>query len=190
MDHPHLSTAETPPPAYDPVLGGVLGFTHPDLLANHAGRMTDAQRVGLRQGSPRLVREDVLMAGGFGLFFLIGLIAILPGGALVPCVGGTVILGLLTALAAGLAVRKWIAIRSDVDDGAVMALEGPARHRAVGGMVGRYGAVYQLVIQETRFELPKDTLSIFREDATYRIYYAPRSKIILSAEPLQAKRGV
>ncbi len=178
---------ETPQPAYDPVLGGVLGFTHPDLLANHTGRMTDAQRVGLRQGSPRLVREDVLMAGGFGVFFLIGLIAILPGGALVPCVGGTVILGLLTALAAGLAVRKWLAIRSDANGGTVMALEGPARHRAVGGMVGRYGAVYHLVIQETRFELPKDTLSIFREDVTYRIYYAPRSKIILSAAPVRLK---
>ena len=43
---------------------------------------------------------------------------------------------------------------------------------------------YQYAIGDLKFDVPYDACAALDERAQYRVYYAPRSKVLLSIEPL------
>jgi hypothetical protein len=159
----------------------VLGFTADDLAANRDGKISDSQKVYLR--SYRLLQARAYFV--FGLFLL--LIAAVPGLRYFRSTVrdgydllGAVVFFAFALLLIGLGVNRWRRVQKDIQNGVVNNANGTARLHIKRAGRGHYE--YKLRVEGQEFDLSKDTIAAFTEGQSYRVYYTPLSKVVLSSE--------
>jgi hypothetical protein len=170
-----MTSTETPP---RPSLAEVLRFSPDDLNANRAGLLADGQR-------DRLLRQWTVTRVPFIIaLIVIGLLAtvfLFFGGESDSPVLNVIGVGLTLVNAAivGLAANTWLRTRRDVRDGRVQTLEGELRHTI---RINRRVRVYMLDIAGERLAVPRPVFNAFEEGVRYRLYRAPFTGLLLSAE--------
>ena len=160
-----------------------LSFSISDLMSNRAGILTDTQRRALRAE-----RGDVLII--YGSF--IAVVTLVLGAAL-STLGNKQLalpypdirLACVIALIATSCHLFYLVgrLNTDLQRGVVHAIEGVVA-TVIPFADGRrhfLGRGY-VQVNRTKFYCARDTLLAFERNAKYRLYYAPRSKVILSAE--------
>jgi hypothetical protein len=160
---------------FDEKLASALNFTEEELAANRDRYMTKAQRVRLRREFMRYRVGLALTVGAIwsliwawlwlnardnqNMYLLINVVGVIP--------------------LVGNAFSSWRSVKLDLLKGDV-AME--AGHIGLQ-FIGR--GISALTIQQVIFSMSSEVLSAFRDGARYRIYYAPHTKHILSAEPMR-----
>jgi hypothetical protein len=166
---------------FDEKLARVLNFTEEDLTANRQGYMTKKQRVKLRT----MVRKRTIYQplGVFWIYLAVIFFLIFSGAADTNGrdMRGIVAVGFVVAsVAMGIyTYYAWRRLHADLHKGDVAMEAG--RIALEVGMRGKNS----LTVQYTTFSINAETLLAFRNDAHYRIYYAPHTKLILSAESMK-----
>ncbi len=161
---------------YEEVLAAALKFTDDDLAMNAAGRLSPAQAAMLQ----RRRTVGAILIGGLcatvGFFLLIGTV-----GATASL--GPILLAMLVFLAFALAVGAIPAVRisRDLQQGVKVA-EGRV---ALDMTPAQNSATYKVQIDGQKFKVQKRAFLAFKNGDPYRIYYAPNTKTILSAEWLR-----
>ncbi len=155
-------------------LAQLLDFTQHDLNANRSGRLTERQRAHLQL---RRDASSALLSTGVG-----GLIVV---AAL--CIGQThdapklhveLLFVIPIAFALTYSVQLWLNFTRDLSVRRVEAVSGCATAQT------RLHC-HRLRIGHSRFTVADETVATaFQSGAEYRAYYARRSKILLSAEPI------
>jgi hypothetical protein len=105
-------------------------------------------------------RNNPLGAGSLALAFLIIAVGILIVGAI--------------------ALNKWTQVTQELRDGVVNYVEGGIALDIVGGNT------YRLSVGDQTFVIPKKLFLSLSDHQFYRVYYAPRSRFVLGAEPLSS----
>lgn len=151
-----------------------FGFTADDLVANRAGRLTEQQKVILkdRRGSALISSLVICILVSIFLIFVVekrDVVTILAIFAFVAFVGGLFI---------------WLELQSWSDDSNSDQIEvicAPVRLEVREGW--RYRPTsYGFTIGSETFSLTKDQLFALEHGRDYCIYYTPRTKTILSME--------
>ena len=165
-------------------LAEALNFTQSTLKANRNGRMTHEQTEIVRQQSYARLRK---YAGK--LLIRLGILVAYVGIAYVinPFATTTVVLligGCLFGLPAffqTIDIRDaWSDLRTDINQREVKMVVGRVKF-------AQYGEKARHLIhieRQTFHDLPEQVLSVFTAGERYRIYYSAKTKIILSAEPI------
>jgi hypothetical protein len=138
--------------------------------------LSKGQRAKLRRA---LLREAILY--GALEVLLVGLVALLIANAIRQRTEGSLIFLALFLLAALIypiyIARQYRATRADLDAGKVQMVAGRVQLLDVGR------GNYRLEVGNRSFNLNKKVYSTLVNERHYRIYYTPRLKTILSAEP-------
>lgn len=168
----------------DPKLMEVLGFTAEDLQANREGYLTKVQRE--RLNSQRRSSQ-------FDYLFLF--IVPLAGAALLmladgASVGTTMFIGLAILLAYGIfnSVMRYSSYRqfdADLYKGNIQAVEGEIRKNSAFSLGRSLDETFRIEIGKLSFPVKETTISAFKSHQSYRIYYVPNTKTILSAEMIE-----
>jgi len=152
----------------------LLDFTQHDLNANRRGRLTDRQRAHLQMQRDA---TSALYSTGAGL--LIGLAAV--------CIGLTqtaskfyveLLFVIPTAFLLAYIIQLWINFTLDLRARRVDAVSGCALAQPILRVQTR------LHIGSLNFALSDRVARAFQNGSAYRVYYARRSKTILSVEPV------
>ncbi len=164
-----------------PSLAEALTFSSDELNANRDGRLTDGQAARLLR-EWRRARTPLI-----GALIVIGMLAtvfLFFGGEndspVLNVIGAG--LTLVNAAIVGVAANTWLRTRRDVRDGRVEMLEGELRHTI---RINRRVRVYMLDIAGQRLAVPRQVFNAFEEGARYRLYRAPYTGLLLSAERLR-----
>ena len=160
-----------------------MSFDMDDLIANRAGQLGDSQRDRL-QG----LQTRALLIGLAG-FFGIGLLAaIFIYFAQVRSSFVLLLLGIFTtminALFVGLFGRQWMLLNADIRDDEVAIISG-TMERVV--QADNRMNNFVLRVNGEDFHVKKDLFKLFRHEVPYRLYCAPRSRVLLAAEPTPDK---
>ena len=155
-------------------LAQLLDFTQHDLNANRSGRLTERQRAHLQL---RRDASSALLSTGVG-----GLIVVA-----VLCIGQThdasklhveLLFVIPIAFALTYIIQLWFNFTRDLSARRVEAVSGCATAQT------RLHC-HRLRIGHSRFTVADETVATaFQSGAEYRAYYARRSKMLLSAEPI------
>lgn len=160
---------------YDLAFG--LLFTPVDLATNQAGYISFQQR-DLLHARDKAVRG--VMAGlticlvFFMVFVLVGLAIGIAGLSWLADA-----MGVLIAIPAMILMIRIQPLSEDLRDATVESLSGP-----VTMISNTWSTRFTLRIKNQVFDIEREAYWCFREQDHYTIYYTPRSRIILSAEPL------
>ena len=146
------------------ILMNALRFTEEDLTANQQAKMSVSQRLRCLTN-----RDGWLVAG---LFCGFGFLAI--------WLGARDAVFFLVVFAAGIFAcgQHVYNYHTDATKGIVAALEGRIN-------LDIFGRRFSIEIDGMRFNLKRDTFLAFKNGDPYRIYYSPKSKMLLSAEWLR-----
>ena len=157
-------------------LMAALKFDEDDLAVNRAGNVSEGQYRRLRN------QRDALLWPFAGLLVIGGVGGVI-GFARVDPDSGLVIWIIFVIVAVGFVgtvlFLTWINLAKDLGGGYVAAIEGRVQLDVKGkGNIIRYtvGIDYQF------FPVDKATFLAFKNGDPYRIYFAPNTKTILSAE--------
>jgi hypothetical protein len=163
------------------ILAQANGFTLDDLKANQNGEVTDAQRwAGLKKMIPGVIFMGVAVI--FGLLFLYPLLSGFDlRGNLVPLlfVGG--FLAIFVAIGFTMVLNAIL----DFNTREPEVVEGEGRkitRRKSSGKSSR--TVYYYVIGDHEFEVPQRAFPALVEGINYRAYFMPRTKRLVTLEPL------
>lgn len=172
-------------------LGSVFGFVDEDLPENRAGRLSQRQQQHLFFSNLRtalFLSPFVLLALGFGLGLPFGLVIYptLTGERMdsdawfgAAC-GGS--MGLLFTVILGWAI---ISPFLDLWRGDVTSLEGEVEERAITTGSGKNRRTnYYYIVNGQRFNVGQQAHQALIQGRRYRLYYFPRSKTVVSVEPL------
>jgi hypothetical protein len=175
---------EKPKSKPEHMLMQAIGFTEEDLEANREGYMSKRQRSRLyAKRSSWGIRT--ILAVGITLFLCVS--AIIDGNRIGDTVSSRLAIIGLICIVGGSAVvytrLKGANFTADLWKGEIHIIEG----RVVLDVSnqGNRGDFYTVRIDDTTFAINKPIFLAFKNDDPYRIYYAPRSKTILSAEWLR-----
>jgi len=185
MEHP-LTNPQAP-------LMNRLKFSEDDLRANQEGYMTKRQRKRLNA----IQRQRAILIILAILTEVVLAVVMTSGQDLTSCTQcSNPTLGLTILMVAVLVFIAYFwferrKTKQDLYKGEVAVVEGEARYRRAIGSGGRRAMYRSLFINQNKFRVLRWALSAFEHGDTYRVYYTPRSKIILSAEwePEKSKRG-
>jgi hypothetical protein len=162
-----------------------IGFTLEDLQANRDGYMTKHQRKELnyRRRLIRVARLGLIM-------FAPVMVGLYVQGASAPKDGmmltseviliNAVFLAVLLLIAFGITFLLLHNLNKDLRKGDVVALEGRVQIYEMGSE--SRGKIYFLAIDETSFRVSKAVSEAFHKGDDYRIYIAPNTRTILSAD--------
>lgn len=173
---------------YDDVLKTAFYFDQHDLEANRVGKLTDWQLNRLK--------ADLRRATAALAILLFGALVVFGGGASIYTSGGQPS-GLLTAAFVMLVVVGILALyywfrnqraSADLREQKVSVVEGRVELRAVSS--GESSTAYSVRIGEVQFPLKKQEFLAFKNGDPYRVYYAPNSKKLLSAEWLRGDENL
>lgn len=167
---------ETKLKKYEEVLAAALKFTDDDLAMNAAGQLSPAQAAMFQ----RRRTVGAILIGGLcatvAFFLLIGTV-----GATASL--GPILLALLVFMAFALAVGAIPAVRISRDlNMGVQVAEGRV---ALDMTPAQNSASYKVQVDGQKFKVQKRAFLAFKNGDPYRIYYAPNTKTILSAEWLR-----
>lgn len=159
-------------------LADVLNFSAEDLAANRAGGLSDAQRARLTRGWQRTVW---IIAGLVVAFGLLATILLFLGqrneSPILGIIGITITV--VNAVLVGLGAQSYLRTTSDLRGGRVTVLDGVVTHTI--RVTGR-AATYILKLDGQEIIVPKVVFFAFEDSKPYRLYRAPASKTLLSAE--------
>jgi hypothetical protein len=160
-----------------------LGFTDEDLRANEQGQLTKRQLKSLRHAQ----RQQRVLITGAILVETIVIVVMTSGQSLNPCDQCPNLNLAVIILAVGAAIfvvhfaLEWHKTRLDIQNEDVAVVEGIAHYRRIGPAHGRRSMYRNLYIDKTSFRVLRRKLSAFEYGEMYRVFYARRSKIMLSA---------
>jgi hypothetical protein len=163
-------------------LAHAINFSVESLKANRAGRLTKDQAWQLLVPMWGYVLADLLMIGIAIAFTGYVLLHDLKSIAL--------IIPIVFALAVMVGLYSWkdvTTIIPDISEGHVLVMEGPVYKRKVstsGSRTRRTDYFYE--INGRRFEVSPQAYKALFAGRSYRLYYTPRSKSIVSIEPLDS----
>jgi hypothetical protein len=159
-------------------LADAIGFTEADLNSNRDGALSMAQRWKLHdEGGKALRLALAALVGGLLFAVLLMVFSRSPGMA---TMNTFIVLG-----AAGLFLYggwRWLGYSADTKT-VPAELEGRVKLDANDG--GRSGVTFTIQVEGVTFPVKKNVFLAFKNGDPYRIYYAPRSKKLLSAEWLR-----
>jgi hypothetical protein len=164
-----------------------LHFNNNDLNSNRRGKISERQRKRLAQKGKNLRHNFVNAAIFFSIIFVpLGLIGLLALDNFTNT--GVFLLFLLVAFVTSLTpfgiilymgYSEWKVIKAELKEGRVKAKKGKVILHPVGG------GQCPITIGRSRFKLHYQAYLRFRHLDPYIIYYTPKSRIILSAEPME-----
>ncbi|MCC6802480.1 MAG: hypothetical protein IT319_06325 [Anaerolineae bacterium] len=160
-------------------LADVLNFSAEDLAANRAGNLSNSQKARLARGWQRTVGIIVGLVVGFGLLATILLFLGQRNESPILSIIG-VIITVVNAVLVGLGAQSYLRTTSDLRGGRVAVLDGVVSHTI--RVTGR-AATYILKVDAQEIIVPKVVFFAFEESKPYRLYRAPASRTLLSAEP-------
>ncbi|MBI1258408.1 MAG: hypothetical protein GC204_13135 [Chloroflexi bacterium] len=160
-------------------LTDALNFAEEDLLANRAGRLSDAQKQRLTRGWRRTLWIVI------GLVIVLGLSATtvlfiaqrndLP---VLNMIG--ILMTIVNALVVGLGAQSYLRTSSDLNNGRVTTISGVVNHTIrVSGRV----ATYILKVGDEKVVVSRPVFFAVEDGKAYNLYRAPSSKTLLAAEP-------
>lgn len=156
-----------------------LQFTPADLQANRNGQLGTTQRARIQ----KLRRRTALIgtAGFFGFVLLATALLYLglrQNSIIFSIMGGATLL--VNAVFIGMFARQWLRLSADLRQAQVDTLRGELER-----VVRASGQVSNFVIRVdgVDFAVPKETFNLFRHEHRYTVYRAPRSGVLLAAEP-------
>ncbi len=166
---------------YEDLLMDALGFDEDDLAANRAGVVTEAQ-IGVLH---RMIRRQALgwialivIVLPYTLVLIPGLLALKNIDWICCCFTSPIVGGIILFTTF---LRRMTIYMDDIYERRVKVAEG----RVQLNVKAWRNAQYQLQVGDQRFPVNKKGLLTFKTGDPYRIYYAPHSKRILSAEWLR-----
>jgi len=170
-----MTTVETLTPT---PLDQALGFTAADLAANQDGALSPSQIDRLHASMRRTLAFSafafVVVAFAATLFLFFG------GQNNVPVLSVIGIsLTVVNAVVVGIGAQNYLRTQHDVKAGSVIVLEGSVKRTV--RLSGR-NPTYILNINEEKIIVPKIMFNAFEEHSTYRLYRAPLTKTVFTAE--------
>jgi hypothetical protein len=162
-------------------LMNAFDFTAADSYANREGRITDSQIGKLR----RMRIEASILPAIFVLFSAALFRVNLSDYSGQPAKNSwTIILGasVLILVCTAVAARRWWRISVDLNTGNVRATRGRVSLGDVTRNIGYYGVGSRLTVNGKGFIVPFGARSAINDGKIYHVYYAPRSRVILSME--------
>lgn len=163
----------------DAALMRELDFTPDDLAANRAGRLSDTQAYRLRLKRARSVAIGVGVLLALALAATLCLFGGLRGSGILSLVG--VGLTIVSAGIMGTFARYWLRLSADIRENTVSAFSGPVER--IVKPVNQRILTYLLRVGGAEFAVDKQTFKAFTHQATYTVYRAKYSGLLLSAEP-------
>lgn len=157
----------------------VLRFTAADLAANRDGRLSEPQKDRLARSWRRMlwIVIAVIMGIGFGATLIL-YFAQENDSTILSIIG--IILTIINALVVGLGAQSYLRTSRDLRDGRVAVLDGVVSHTIrVAGRV----ATYILKVDGQEVVVAKPVFFAFEDGKPYRLYRAPNTKTLFSAEP-------
>jgi hypothetical protein len=155
----------------DAKLASVFNFDNETLESNRKGQMTKSQRNRILKRFYLIFIRRVFYALLLG--YLTSII-IRQGAWPVFIILTLIILGIPAMFFAESAFQVWWALRNDLRDNTVRTVASRVKH-------GKYTRA--LYIERVIFRVvPPREFNVFQERGRYRLYYSPRTKVILSAE--------
>lgn len=177
--------AQPGPPIYaDAALRRALHFDEHDLDANRRGLLTERQRGLLRREASGLQARFRLFAILFGLVGFMAVNRLLAPADLVDvCLAGwsALVFGGGSFLMVEAMTDSRSPLRAALQAGRVQMVHGRVSCRVAG--LDR--KVYELVIGDQAFRVPRAVWKAFDDGRRYRLHYAPYALTLLSAEPLE-----
>lgn len=155
-----------------------LGFTETELAANRAGHLTDTQKERLSKMWRRTLNILIAVVIGVGLIATIFLYLAQENNSLILYVIG-IGLTVLNAVIMGIGASSYLRVSRDIRNGRAAVLEGTLRHTI--RLSGRT-RTYILDIGSERIVVPRATFNAFEEGIGYRLYRAPATRMLLTAE--------
>ncbi len=172
------------PKKYEDRLMDVLGFDEDDLAVNQAGNITASQLEALRNGyhkwAARLLLVLVIALAYLFIFVLPAVAS--PDASIVGTCFSSLFAGVFGIVLTIGCWRKAGGYGRDLYERRLEIAEG--RVQLSMKSAGR-SAQYVLEVGDQRFQVSQKALLTFKNGDPYRIYYAPCSKRILSAEWLR-----
>jgi hypothetical protein len=184
-----------------PDLAKANHFTLEELAQNRAGKIADAQMLKLATQAIKPIRTSGTVLIGW-LIFLFVIYTFIPGlvlrlasmwlGKSLGLLFAAITLGCVVSVLISLyhSGRMTIGLMSDLSTGKAAVMEGRvsvSRDQAdIQGMARLYGEkeeVYHYVLNDQYFEVTHDAFETLASRQNYRLYYAPRSGLLLSIEP-------
>ncbi len=184
-----------------PALAKANAFSMEDLAQNRAGKIADGQMFKLARQAFKPFYKSAMVLAGWLLFMLIirtfvpGLVLRLASMWLGKSLGVLfllITLGCVVSFIVGIwnSGRLTIGLLGDLSKGKAAVVSG----RVVGSRAqnetqgmdrlhGEKADVYHYVINNEYFEVNQPAYETLRSREIYRLYYTPRSKLLLSIEP-------
>ena len=160
-----------------------MGFTQDDLAANREGRLSEIQHYNLQVRRQRsvMIGLALILVAAFVATLLIFLGGQDDGSVILVLIGIGVTI--CSAALTGVFARFWMRLTADISDGSVQEYSGklervvkPVNRRVVNYMI-RVGAAEAFV--------SKEAFETFEHLLQYRIYRAPHTGALLSAERIE-----
>lgn len=172
----------TPHPQYDPDLALPVGFTLRDLEFNREGKLTGKQKKLIGQNTPFSLSLAVFLALPVFLIWLFMLSIALTTPDPIDEYVAEGIFAMMFILA--LVYASMIAYRQrSTSQGPVMSITGTISRSIIQPSRSPYRGLH-IYVKDKDFPVSDKIHDAFEEDANYTIYYDPRSKRILSVEPV------
>lgn len=158
-----------------PTLAETLNFTEEDLQANRNGRLSEEQQRRLSaQSGCSIVGSALVVLGLAGAGFWMLALGWWQLAAVFFVLA--VVIGLLNRAGRG-------GFRAEINAGTVAIAAGEITLSANEIANPNGGVVeYLLQVNDEVFVIPRDAFAAFEDNAVYRVYYLPQSRIVLSAE--------
>lgn len=192
-----------------PDLRRANGFTEADLGKNRQGKISDKQMGRLFSRALQPVRYPLgaLAAWLLSCFIvkmvvpdIILVIAAMVGGKLTTAIFGVITLGCVAAAAIGLlkSGRLTVLLMQDLSKGDSTHMDGrlrvsKAEEEGLGldKFHGRNQRMNAYVVNDEYFEVDEEAAAVadrYSLTGRYRVYFAPKSKLLLSLEPVPAAK--
>lgn len=158
------------------ILMSALKFDESDLDLNSQGLLSNPQIAVLRGQRTLYGMGTLAMMAAFIIYFrLLGLSAFSGELCFV-----TIMLGLLGALYLHVAFTGWFNAYQDVKKGHAEMVAGHTTMEIKSA--GKGGVHYLVTVDDIEFRVDKPAFLAFKNGEPYRVFYAPNTKKILSAE--------
>jgi hypothetical protein len=174
-----VSANQTEP---DRVLMYALHFSQRDLHVNRNGYLSEAQKAMMRQWRKRALQEGVLalLLGLPSMALIFSAVRRTNAGFAVPLL---LVIGAVTFYIAGQDLAAWARVGADIYSERARSARGRATLWLGPSLLWREPA-YHVRLRGITFQVDKQAYRWFDQFERYKIYYAPNSRIILSAEQL------
>lgn len=160
----------------DTTMMELLEFSPQDLEANRNGYLSEVQNYRLRMKRQRAILTGVAI---ILVMAFIATFCIFLGNPIMALIG--ISITICSAAMTGIFARYWMRVSGDIHEGKVLALTGKLEKvvRVQFRML-----VYILRMNQGEFVVSKETFNAFQHEAEYKLYRAPYSGALLSAEKI------